>query len=327
MPSSTSQARFFPTYSLTVDTGPFVPVTSPVSGVPPPNGYSYFKSMGSNSLTFTPPLTVEFEIRREFQGSAQSGTFRIKNLARAHRNAVYRDQYAWQYLLGIEFRAGFKSGSYLPLIFNGRVNWARSERRGEDWWTIIDAFDGSFAMANSFTSQTFPPNTDLPTVFNSLNGDLIGTYKTPIIGTLPSQKALRGLSLFGPTWKQILRTLPPGVSATIDNNQLKILSYSDAINVGGQGAFLIQADTGLLSPPVRSGQMLELDMIFEPRITLGQLVQLNSFGNSEFNGTYRVNGITHQGTISPDVDGEITTHLTIWLGTSALTSINGNTPQ
>ncbi len=310
--------KLFPTFTLNLEVGPYAPVT--VGGT----GYTYEDAQ--NSLTIQSPLTVEFYIRREFLGSSNNGSFRIYNLSDATRRAIYHDFFATQQLQAIQFRAGY-SGDDQPLIFNGQVSWARSERVGLEFHTIIDAYDNNFAWTNSISSFTAGENTSYSGLFNRLNQDLLGLYPTPLLSNqFPDSLNLRPRVFCGPTMKLVNDLTPPGFTAIIDNSQLKVLAQNDAVSFGDV-LYLIESDTGLLSPPIRSQAMIEVNMMFEPRITLGQLVELQSNSSPEFNGQYQVRGITHQGRISPDVDDKRTTQLQLWLGTQALNLVTGQVIQ
>ncbi len=64
--------------------------------------------------------------------------------------------------------------------------------------------------------------------------------------------------------------------------------------------------------------MIEFDMIFEPRFTVAQIIELQSETNRILNGDYKVMGFVHQGLISPSVDAPRITHVSLWKGTAAL---------
>jgi hypothetical protein len=124
--------------------------------------------------------------------------------------------------------------------------------------------------------------------------------------------------LFGNTWN-IIRQESDNL-AIIDNGQVKILQPNEAI---ASDIPVITSASGLLSSPARSGQMIELDMLFEPRLTVGQIVELDSTTNRLYNGTYKVMGFTHSGMISPAVAGPAKSTVQLWLGTEAIQLIEG----
>lgn len=64
-------------------------------------------------------------------------------------------------------------------------------------------------------------------------------------------------------------------------------------------------------------------MLFEPRLTIGQQVQLQSQTNRIFNGMYKVMGFEHSGMISPAVGGDCKSSVSLWLGTQVLETVTG----
>ena len=74
---------------------------------------------------------------------------------------------------------------------------------------------------------------------------------------------------------------------------------------------VISSATGLLGSPRRGNATLEFDMIFEPRLTIYQLVRLDSTTQPLYNRNWKVMGIEHQGTISPRISGDALTKVTL----------------
>jgi hypothetical protein len=277
---------------------------------------------GGQRVTIEPPFTCEFEVSRNSLASANTGFFRIFNLAERTRNLIYKDRFAVQDIRAIQFRAGYESES-VPMIFNGQVRCASSYRVGgaADTMTELEAFDGGFQMTNGFTSMTVESGAVARNVLQSLAATLPGITGSPIVGNFPGINK-RGEVLFGNTWKLILEK-SRGL-ATIDNGQPKILQDNETIT--GEIP-LITSDTGLLGSPRRSSGTLDVEMLFEPRLTVGQVVDLKSSVNTIFNGRFKVMGFTHRGTISPAVGGECRTTLSLWLGTQVLEVIKGTPIQ
>lgn len=295
---------FSPVYTLSIEVGPF--------GKPDSQGYMD----ATQSITIQLPITCDFEINRQFWGSSQTGTFTLYNLKEETRNLIYHDQYNPLQRANIQFKAGYGNNQYL--LFNGWIRKAYSKRPSKDYMTVIEAFDGALQRANSWTSFTRPPGMSLTSVITSLNQDFVKTYKlasTPYIGTLPEQINLRPASYFGPTDYVLKSVLPSGVLSTIDLNQLKVISYTDAI----ESTFdIIDSETGLLEPPTRQETYVEAKLLFNPAIVMGQNVYLRSIDNSIFNGIYKVMGLVHNGTISPVVGGKRTTTVGLYLGTQTI---------
>lgn len=266
------------------------------------------------------PFSVEFEVRRENMSSSQTATFRLYNLGERLRNLIFKDRFNTTEYRAIQFRAGYENFK-VPLIFNGTIFEAYSERTGVDFITTIECYDGGYAMANSYTTQTFGAGATRKQVMEALTGDLRGVSNSPIIGNFPGS-FVRGTVYLGNTWDYLVQ-LSDGY-ATIDNGQLKVLKPEEVVQAEIP---LITAESGLLGSPRRSNTMIEFEMLFEPRFTLGQIVTLQSQTNSIYNGTYKVMGFTHTGLISPSVSGDARTKVSLWRGTQPFQIITGAVAQ
>jgi hypothetical protein len=272
-----------------------------------------------DTLTIPPDLTIEFDITRTFQASTQTATFRILNLGLETRNLLQRDPFATGDFRAIQFRAGYEDFP-LALCFNGMVQKATSFRRGTELVTEITAYDGGLAAANGFTAKTIGSSMGIGQLIAELAKDLPRTRQDPIIGTF-TKSTMRGTVLFGNTWSLIVQAANDELKlATIDNNRLVTLGREEALAAPIQ---LIDSSTGLLGTPRRTDTSLEFSMLFEPHIILGQVLQLQSRINEVYNGTYKVAGFTHRGTISPVVSGECITNVLLFVGVPELQIITG----
>ena len=63
------------------------------------------------------------------------------------------------------------------------------------------------------------------------------------------------------------------------------------------------------STPKKNATVLEVGLIFEPRVTICQALELESITFPEANGTFKVIEISHRGMISPQVAGSVITNL------------------
>jgi hypothetical protein len=313
--------KFNRDYTCTLGVPPWGPYNSDAGIIPggtnkAPSDFLY----AQRKVTIAPPYTVEFDIRREFLASAQSATFKFYNLGETTRDLIYKDRFTTNYYARITFNAGYK-GAFLPNIFDGTVYFARSLRLSRtNYVTEVQSQDGSIAYANSYSNLVVPAGYPFKDAIKKLNNNLVGVSDSPIIGTVPSTINQRPLVLCGPTFPLIQKLLPANVSATIDSATLKVLANTDALQYG-TSVFQINASTGLLDPPVREGTVLICKILFEPRITIGQKVQLTSLDNSIFNNDYQVVGVSHSGIISPAVGGEAVTTVQLYLGPGGIRTL------
>lgn len=276
-----------------------------------------------NNLTIPEELTVEFEISRQSLASSQEATFRVMNLSEHTRNRIFKDPYALTEFRAVQFRAGYRDDPVLPLCFNGFLREATSYRMsgGTEMVTELKAYDGGLAMANGFTSQTIASGTSIADVLRFLAKQLPRISGTPIVGEFPVTNK-RGKVLLGNTWQLLLEE--SGGLATIDNGQVKVLNYNEAI---AAEIPVINSQSGLLGSPRRAATKLDVEMLFEPRLTVGQIVQLDSVSNKLFNGTFKVMGFVHRGTISPAVAGDCKSTVSLFFGSSELKIVQASLVQ
>lgn len=272
----------------------------------------------NSNVVFQLPLTCEFTITRMSIGSANTACFKILNLGERTRNLIYHDAFDGTRLRAVQFRAGYEN--FQPLIFNGTILQAFSYRRGTDDVTEIQCLDGGFQSVNGFTSMTVSGGQSASSVLNTLANGLPNTTGVPLIGNFPDSSP-RAQVFSGSAWG-IIQQISKSVASisTIDNGQVKILNEDEVVN--GNIAVITPED-GLLGTPMRSGTLLQFEMLFEPRFTVGAAVQLQSMTNKIFNGTYKVLGFEHNGTISAAVDGSRRTFVSLQLGTKAFKVIQG----
>lgn len=268
-------------------------------------------------VTIELPFTCEFTVTRQSWGSSQTAVFRIYNLAEVTRNLLYKDKYDTPLYRNVQFRAGYDT--FKPLIFNGNLNRGSSYREGVNFITELECYDGGFQMVNGYTAETVIAGASAEKVVYKLASSLPEIRANPIVGSWPVQNS-RGEVLFGNTWA-IIQDKTDG-KAIIDNGQVKALGDNEVID---GDIPLITSESGLLGSPRRTNAKIEFDILFEPRLTLGQLVELQSQTNRIFNGRYKVMGFEHTGTISPAIGGDCKTSCSLWLGTEVLRLVTGRT--
>ena len=271
-------------------------------------------SIGSEDGT-GPLLTLEFNVQRAAMASAQSGTFRIKNLPLDIRTAIGKDWFIRSSYRTLVVKAGYV-GTPLSTIFSGQVIEAISYREegGVDWITEIEGQDFSLVIGNTFSSWTLGSNSSPVTrdqVISRLVQDIqLNAQKQNIsigIGHIGSFNGNRySYTANDYTWN--LLQVETDRLSYIDNGKIYCLPNGESF----QGdVTLISSETGLLGTPRRAQQSLSVEMIFEPSLTPGQQVYLDTNSspqlNSLFNGTYIVTGVQQAGIISDTVSGKCKT--------------------
>lgn len=252
-------------------------------------------------LTVKRPFTVEFDIHRNSFSSANVAQIRIYNLALDNRSQIRKDQYDYsseQARRKIAFKAGY--GNNLSLAFEGNITQAWSVREGNNMITQIESFDGGFAYVNAITNDQYPSGTGQRSIMDSLVASLPG-IRTGAIGNFDGEIG-RGNSYRGNT-TSILTDLT-GDGFFIDNGKAHCLKDDECI----EGNIpLVSADSGLLGTPVLEQQYISFDMLFEPSLKVGQLIELKSVSALHFNGIHKVISIKHRGVISEAVSGSAIT--------------------
>ena len=262
------------------------------------------------------PLTLVINITRRAWGSLNSGNFMVYNLSAATRKDIqfdYAIDAGGKEGKGASFnlRAGYISEGYLPIIFKGTLQSARSYREGPNVITEIDALDGGDAVYRGQTELTrnFPlnPINDVGKLISSLNkyGVTLGALGTIIT----NMKSTRGVTWIGSTFG-ILKKIAKdqGGYACIDMEKVYMMADNDVLIVPGAIPRL-DSSTGMIGTPRRSGWTVDAQMLFEPRIQLNQQLEVRSEVAPDLNGKYRLQVISHRGIISGAKDGGVITAL------------------
>jgi hypothetical protein len=263
-------------------------------------------------LTIAPPFTIEFDVNRNILSSANLSSIRIYNLSKHNRASIRKDQYDGGVLRRVILQAGY--GTNLPIIFDGDIQRAWSVREGVNFITQIESFDGGYAFLNGLVNQTFPRGTDQRTILLELLGHLPGT-QVGTVGDYPG-RTTRGSAYSGNT-AQIVTELSGG-GFFIDNAKANCLNDSECLRGEIQ---VITSASGLLGTPVREETFLNFDMLFEPRLVIGQELALDSITGDNFNGLYKVIAIKHKGMISESVCGDAITSVGLAYGLGKLKTV------
>lgn len=254
------------------------------------------------------PFTLEFDIVRNSYATTNTATLRIYNLNKYHRNQLTHDQ--WDASLAnaihIELQAGYGVGPIWPIVFKGNTTRAWSVREGTNYVTTLECFDGGLAYANASSSRTFSSGQLLADVYEALISDLLpyGVSRGAVSAGIVRGALAKGQAFVGSTL-DLLRDLSNN-NFFIDNLAANVLGTSDAVG----GNLSLNAQSGLLNTPVKENQWLLFDMLFEPRLVVGSVVNIDSISsNSTYNGQHKVASIHHKGMISDAVCGDAVTSL------------------
>jgi hypothetical protein len=274
-------------------------------------------------VEITDPLTIDFIINRGIFSSLNTGMFKIYNLASTTRTKIFQDLYRLKgdslLYKGITLQAGYNQ---LSTIFKGNLLQSFSFRKGADIIQQIEALDGIFGQQNSFTNLTLGKGATFNEALDKVSKDFVNLDR----GVFSSFDKVfkKPFSLFGDSLGEIKKFMKGEAEVFVDNEKVSVLKRNEG--VVGQ-IQLINSETGLLGTPIRRNTFLEVEMIFEPRLTIGQFVEIKSSVNPVYDGQYKIVGITHAGTISGAVSGNSKTKLQLFIGTElteGLKTISGS---
>lgn len=270
-------------------------------------------SLAGNTAIIEYPLTLEFDVNRSTLSTASLGFFRIRNIGPDFRKQIYHDRYDTLTYRRVVLTAGYETDPKLPVIFQGNIIQAQSYRQKTDWITEIEAYSGLYGMQNGQVSLSLNSGYDVRKALT----DAISTMHNVTVGAIgdfqPAQSE-RGLALMGNAW-EVIQRLASGGEAFIDNEKANVLQKDDYIVSPGT-IFELTPENGLLETPRRYDKTFVFNILFEPRIAVGQLIKVTSL-ETIYNGVYLVKGVRHQGVISGAVGGECKTLIEAWKGDKA----------
>ena len=249
----------------------------------------------------TDPITINFNVSKATYGEVNSATIVIYNLDGHTREFIYQDRLLLnpQKRKMLTLEAGY--GNTLTLVCMGYIQQCYSKRKGTDFVTTIDVLDPD--ILTQYTSVTFEAGTTFAEAYKYLASQM-PTLKQGECGQF--DKTFNSPTVFEGNAFWTINELTGG-HTFIDNGVINSLNDNETLK--GYQTYLISSETGLLGTPKRYDAILEINMLFEPTIKVGQLVEIKSETWAGFNGQYKVIGYTHNCTISGAVGGTRTTTL------------------
>lgn len=247
--------------------------------------------------TVTDPVTIQFNVTKATFQSNNSARIVVTNMDGAVREAIYQDRLLYDISVRkmVTLEAGY--GDRLAMVCLGWISECYSERNGVDVQTIIDVIDPD--ILTEYCSVTFEPGTSFEEAFKYLAsqmpnlkigemGQLQGEFQVPTVFDGNTFVAINKLT---------------GQHTFIDNGKLNNLNDNETLT--DYDAYLLEDETGMLDAPKRRGAMLEINMLFEPSLRIGQMVEIKSKTSTgyRFNGQYKIQGMTHDCTISGSEGG------------------------
>lgn len=259
----------------------------------------------SEAIIIEYPLTLRFSIVRNSMASMNTANLMIYNLSKATRDRIFQDRFIERKFKKVILEAGYDQ---LSTIYIGTIFEANSYRTGADVITNITSRDGGFDITNTRSYKTLKSGTSITDACQSLIADF-PNLSPGAIGKLYGE-VKRGLVLDGNTYDNIQKLV--NNSCFVDLHTVNILQNNEVI---GDRVTVLSAETGLLDTPRRDESYLSVKTIFEPDIIIGELAELRSNVQQQYDGQYKITGISHEGVISGAVNGTLETKLSLLMPT------------
>lgn len=263
------------------------------------------KYIPRQELTIQLPFTLIGEVDTGISNSSNRARLQFINLSEDNKDLLYMDMWnRSRKYIRLNLYAGY--GANMPLIFKGNVFSCSSYKEGGSTEFITEMLTetGGDIFRYGYMNTTYTAGTKLEDIIKyATNGDEydhVG-YITPDILPLKRDRSFIGQTL------DLIKREYSGYNVFVSNDEINILGDRDVI----PGEILVFNDkTGLLGSPRRGDGLIEWDTVFEPQLKIGQAVALSSSTLTWMNRTYKVLRVVHKFTISPNVCGKATTHVT-----------------
>lgn len=276
-------------------------------------------AIATETLTITLPFTLEFDIVRRATGSLNTASIRIYNLSEYNRNKVLKDAFDIGTFRKVTLQAGYGEGPFWPEIFTGTISQAWSVREKNNFITQIECFDGGFGYQNGEISRQYVEGTPIQSIIEDVIADMSHEgVKRGSVSQFPPRLISRGNSYSGSNL-DVLQQLTGG-RCFIDNGKVNCI-YDDQYLSSEEENIIINSSNGLLGTPVREQAYLRFEILFEPKVFVGQRIRIESESAKNYNTFYKVFSVQHKGTISSAVCGDAVTTIEVFYGGAALTPV------
>lgn len=252
------------------------------------------------------PLTCKFNSQRATFSSSNKCTIDVYNLAPSTRAMIFKDALTldpaqWKY---IKLEAGWNG--QLSQIFMGRILQAYTTKGGGQVDVITHIECQPFDIFTSQSAYTFEAGTTYKDAYKTMAADM-PNVEIGAIGTL--EGSFKTQTTFDGNTMECLNSLTGG-NTYVDNGVINTIMGNEVLDVPVP---LVTDENGLLNTPVRRDASLTIKMLFEPTLVVGQLLEVRSKIQPEYNGQYKVLGFTHDCLISPTQAGQRITTVDLWI--------------
>lgn len=257
------------------------------------------------SIVIKNPLTMRFNVQRMPMMGDCCATIDIYNLQPKTREKLFLDYFDFNNIQKVTLEAGYENGKF-DLIYKGRIVTCRTRQEHTETITTIEAQSGMFVL-DSYISSSMKEGQYTSEIANdvlSKTTELEKSFIQPEAIQIPRPVALIGNEM------SVLQTYTKG-KVFIDNE--KVISIDENTCIDGD-IRVIDDETGLLGVPEREQVTLKVRCIFEPRIKVGQGLEIASKITPEFDGQYKVWGVSHSGSMGMAASGQCVTTIQLYTG-------------
>lgn len=272
---------------------------------------TYRVTIYSNTETIivTMPITCSMSITRGLVSDSNSATIKLYNLAPNTRKKIFQDSFTldsskWHY---VHVEAGYGDLNGMSMIFKGRVMQAYSYRDGGSVDTVTEIQAQALDVFDCQVSTSILAGTTKVEAVQQLVSAGMPNCKLANVGKLDG-KILSDTTFDGNTIDTINEIT--GGKCFVDNENVNVLMNNEVLDVPVP---VITDSNCLLGTPIRRDANLEVKMIFQPDLLVGQLLEIQSSVAPNFNGQYKVLGFTHDLFFSGAVCGERITTVQLWI--------------
>lgn len=255
------------------------------------------------------PFTTEINITRQIQNGPPEANLTLYNLNMNTRENLYFDRYNFAGYRSIEIYLGY--GGQMSLCFKGNVMECYSVRSGVNFETHVNAWDGGMYYTSGWNSRSYDnkdPQSQIIALQDEVAKSKVTVGKISDKVNVEANEILRPQAYFGKTLDNIQNIVGEQFDVFVENEQLYVMKNDEARE---GNVTVINAETGLIETPRKMEYTLELTMMLEPRLQIGQLAKLESITAPRFNGTYKIIGVDHSATISENESNQNTTKVTL----------------
>lgn len=262
-----------------------------------PSAKGVSTSLDSLSPKLYKGYRIAFNIGKSSESKPNCSKIEIYNLSPKSRSELESVGLSAALEVGYE---GLDGQPLMAQIFIGDIKRVKSERKGPDVVTTLEAGDAEVAITETTIEASFAPNTTTTTVIGSLAKKLdvaVGTIMPGLAGLFEN-----GLSLSGLVSDHLdTLTKKTGLEWNVTDGELNILEPSVPTP---ETAVLVSADSGLIGIPSKRETGVEFESLINPLIKPGRAISLVS---NAISGVFKAvkchyEGDTHEGKWSVTVE-------------------------